>query len=159
MVCIAGKEEEGFNPILPLIFSHGQCKQLSLEGLRFVVFFASVVSYIPFLGNTHRRTDAAGPHSRRGLEMKNISLHSLAVDCWDSSHPMHFFSPACCCLETDSCISFVQWGKFLAAKLSLAIWPVGQQAPASFQAQDLSNVGIFHRGYSAASSNVDRDAS
>lgn len=37
-----------------------------------------------------------------------------------------------------------QRGKFLAAKLSLAIWSAGQQALASFQAQHLSDAGLFH---------------
>lgn len=42
MCCWEG--EEGFNPTLPLIFLHGQCRQLSLEGLRFVVLLTSAVS-------------------------------------------------------------------------------------------------------------------
>lgn len=55
VVRIAGKEEEGFNPVLHLIFSRGQCRQPSLEGLRFVVFLTSAVSYHPLPG---KRTQA-----------------------------------------------------------------------------------------------------
>lgn len=50
VVHVAGKEEEGFNPVLPWIFSCGQGRQLALEGLRFIVVLTSAVSYHPLPG-------------------------------------------------------------------------------------------------------------
>lgn len=143
-VCVAGKEEEGFNPTLPLIFPHGQCMQLSLEGLGSVVFLTSAVFYHPLPGKCTRVRGCCWTTQQTGREMQSISLRLPAVDCRDLSHPMHFFFSVHCCLETDSCISLVQRGKFLAATPTLAIWSTGQHSLASFQSQDLSDARIFH---------------
>lgn len=118
MVRITGKEEEEFNPILPLIFSRGQCRQLFLEGLRFVVFLTSAVSYHPLPGKRTQAHCCCWTTQQTGARDAKYQLTFACCGLLGLVSPpaLFFFFPARCCLETDSCISLVQRGKILGCK-------------------------------------------
>lgn len=163
VVRITGKEEEEFNPILPLIFSRGPCRQLFLEGLRFVVFLTSAVSYHPLPGKRTQAHCCCWTTQQTGAR--------------DAKYQLTF---ACCWLlglVSPPALFFFFFFPLLTAawkRTPAFLWSSGEnswlqswvsqsglqasKALASFQAQDLWDVGIFHWGYSAASSNVKRDA-
>lgn len=111
-----GKEERGLNPILPFTFSHGQCRQLSLEGLRFVFFLTSC----PFSHALPRKhAHAVGccwttQQTGAGNAKYHLTFSCCALTGLVSPHAL-FFS-ACCCLEMDSCFSLVQQGNFFGCK-------------------------------------------
>lgn len=129
-----GKGEQGLNPVLPFTFFHVQCRQLSLEGLRFVVLTSGPSSH-PLPRKHAHAVGSCWTTQQTGAV--NAKYH-LTFSCCALTGLVSLFFPACFCLETDSCISLVQQGKFLAAKMDLAIQSAGQQPLASFQAQDLS---------------------
>lgn len=148
VVRITGKEEEEFNPILPLIFSRGPCRQLFLEGLRFVVFLTSAVSYHPLPGKRTQAHCCCWTTQQTGARDAKYQLTFACCGLLGLVSPpalffFFFFPPARCCLETDSCISLVQRGKFLAAKLSLAIWSAGQQSPGQLPGTGSLRCGDF----------------
>jgi len=106
-VRVAGGELEGFNPVLSLLYSHGQCRQLSLEGVRFVVL-TSAVSYHLLPGKhtqAHRRcwtTQQVGARDAKyqltfaccGL-LGLVSSHALLFFCslLLGNGLLHFFGP------------------------------------------------------------------